>query len=440
VGEIASIIGLLLIFTLIGGFFAAAEVSLVAMRESQVAALTETAGRRGRRLAALTSDPNRYLAAVQIGVTLAGFVSAGFGASRIVPLVSPTLQGWGLSSGLSDTLAFIAVTLLIAYLSLVLGELVPKRLALQRVQTVALFSAPVIDFTASIARPFIWLLSASTNVVVRLLGGNPEANREEITGEELRGIVASQESLTEAEREVIDEVFVSGRRELSEVMIPRTEVEFLASDLSVAAAADIAATMPHSRYPVIGRDADDVVGFVHVRDLFALRGTDPAVGLGAVARPVLRFPDSKQLIPTLHEMRVGRSHLAIVMDEYGGTAGIVTLEDLVEELIGEIEDEYDRPTPARLSDGTEVAGLLHLDEFRERTGVQLPEGSYETVGGYVMGTLGRLAVLGDTVAAPGAQLRVTELDGRRVAQVQVSYDESHEQHLPTEAAGEQPGA
>lgn len=412
-------VAVLLLFTLIGGFFAAAEVALVSLRESQVQQLAENNGRRGQRVAKLVSDPNRFLAAVQVGVTFAGFLAAGFGASRLVPVFAPILQGWGVPEGLSETVAFIGTTIVIAYFSLVLGELVPKRLALQRNESVALASAGVIDTTAKVAKPFIALLSRSTNAVVKVMGLDPAQSRESMTGEELRGIVAAQESLSEVERAIIDDVFEVGQREVSEVMVPRTEVDFLSANLPLKAAAENVARLPHSRYPVIADTADDVVGFVHVRDILDPAKVGQNLRVGDIAREVLRLPDSKAVFPAMHQMREQRTHLAIVVDEYGGTAGIVTLEDLVEELVGDIEDEYDRSEPVDFHGSAAIDGLAHLDEFRDRTGVQLPEGPYETVAGYVMTTLGRIPAPGDVVEVPGAQLEVVEMDGRRVARIRV---------------------
>jgi putative hemolysin len=415
-------LAVVLFFVLLGGFFAGAEIALVSLRESQVARLAAD-GRRGRRLSVLTANPNRFLAAVQVGVTLAGFVSAGFGAAQIAPSLAPVFTGWGMSQGLADTLAFIVVTVLIAYLSLVLGELVPKRIALQRAEQVALLVAAPIDLIASLFRPFIAALSASTNVVVRLLGGDPEAAKESISGEELRDLVAAHEELTAEERELIDDVFDAGDRELREVMVPRTEVDFLDAMTPVFKAARLVSDQPHSRYPVIRDSADDVIGFVHIRDILAPDLAERSIRVGDLARPVTSFPGSKQVLSTLTEMRRLRQHLAIVQDEYGGTAGIVTLEDLVEELIGDIQDEYDVDVPqdsAAFLGVRTVDGLLNLDDFADETGLTLPEGPYETVAGFVIARLGRVPLLGDTVVEQGHSFEVVELDGRRVARVRVT--------------------
>ncbi len=414
-------IGVVLIFVLIGGFFAAAEIALVSLRESQVLRLAEVS-RRGRRLAVLTSNPNRFLAAVQVGVTLAGFVSAGFGASQIAPSVAAPLEELGLSEGLAQTLAFIGVTVVIAFLSLVLGELVPKRIALQRAESVALVVAVPIDAIAKAFTPFIVALSWTTNAIVRLFGIDPHASREQITGAELRDLVAAHEDLTPEERELIDDVFTVGERELREVMVPRTGVDFLSADLLVRDAVRLVSGMPHSRYPVIRGSSDDVVGFVHIRDLLNPEWGDRNVRVDHLAREIPFFPGTKDVMSALTQMRRVGTHLAVIQDEYGGTAGIVTMEDLVEELIGDIRDEYDVLPGGEPGIIGELAfdGLLNIEDFRDKTGITLPDGPYETVAGFLVAQLGDLPRLGDHIEIAGHSMTVCELDGRRVSRVTVS--------------------
>ncbi|WP_448641073.1 hemolysin family protein [Geodermatophilus sp. URMC 63] len=415
---------MVVVFVLVGGVFAGAEIALVSLREAQVRALSER-GRRGRALARLLGDPNRFLAAVQVGVTLAGFLSAAFGASTLAEPLSDWLVRRGVGEGVADPLALVLVTVAISYVSLVVGELTPKRLALQRAEGFSLLVARPLDAIAALSRPVIWLLSASTNVLVRLLGGDPRASGEAISQEELRDLVAAHESLSSDERRLIDEVFRAGDHEVREVMTPRTEVEFLDASTTVSRAARQVAESGRSRYPVTGRDQDDVVGFVHVRDLL-LPGhpAGRAATVGDLAREVKRLPGTAGVLTALSEMRRENQHLAVVVDEYGGTDGIVTLEDLIEEVIGEIYDEYDAevvPEGAEEPGGPqEVDGLLNLDDFAEVTGLRLPEGPYETVAGYVLAELGRLPDVGDAVQAEGRTLTVLELDGRRIARLSVT--------------------
>ena len=427
-------IALVLLFVLIGGFFSASELAVVSLRDSQAERLAAT-GRRGERVLALRRDSTTFLAAVQIGVTVAGFFSAAYGGSTLTDPFARVLSAWGVPQGIAGTASFILVTGFVSYLSLVLGELVPKRLALQKSEGVALVVAPVLDRVAKLSRPLIWLLSQSTNVVVRLIGLDPKGGGDEVSEEELRDMVAGHGDLGAEERRVLGDVFGAADRQLSAVMIPRTEVEFLDADMALVDAARFALGQPHSRYPVIRGNADDVVGVVHVRDLLTAvldrqgvvdSGEERTAApvdqapdtVGGLARPVSMLPGSKPLLSALTQMRSDRTHLAVVVDEYGGTAGIVTMEDILEEIVGEIEDEYD---PAeRAGDTTELDGLLNLDDVAERTGIELPEGPYETLAGFVQANLGRIPAVGDGVEALGHRFTVTEMDRRRVSRVRVA--------------------
>jgi putative hemolysin len=416
-------IGIVLVLIIIEGVFVAAEIALVSLRESQVRALAES-GRRGMAVAKLVSDPNRFLAAVQIGVTSTALLSSAYGAVTLSEDAKRFLidHGWG--DRLASATGIIGVTLIISFVTLVLGELAPKRLALQRAEKAAVFFAPSLSGVATFFRPVIWLLSKSTNGVVRLLGGDPGAGREPISEEELRGLVAAHESLTSDERRLIDDVFAAGERSIGEVMVPRTEVTFLDGSMPISKAAKVCGDSPHSRYPVVGRDHDDVLGFVHIRDLLlpSVRH-DRDRPVASVARQVKAMPGSKRVLSAMSEMRREGQHMAIVVDEYGGTDGIVTLEDLIEEVIGDIRDEYDEDvTQARLLAGgeVEVDGKLNLDEIEEISGVELPEGPYATLGGYVMAELGRLPKSGDIVEYDGVRLTVIRTEGRRAARIRLT--------------------
>src|SRR5690625_752512 len=411
-------IALVFLFVLLGGVFAASEIALVSLRDSQVRAMADRGG-AGARVARLTSNSNRFLSSVQIGVNLAGFFSASFGAAQIAPQVSPALEALGLSSGVASTVAFVGTTVLISYLSLVFGELVPKRLAMQSAERFSLVVATPLDWIATVMRPVIWLLGASTDLVMRLLGRDPGAQREEIGPDELRAMVAEHESLGPVEREMVVDILTVGDRGVEEIMTPRTEVEFLDADLPVAEARSRISGMEHSRYPVRGQNDDDIVGFLHVRDLINVR--PDAEVIGDLVRQVPFFPTGKRVLSALTDMRTLNAHLAIVVDEYGGTDGIVTLEDVVEEFVGEIEDEYDKPEPGVRTQGDigEVSGLLGRAEVAKALDRELPEGPFDTLAGYVVTRLGRMPEVGDTVTWEGLELTVTALDGRRVDRMQV---------------------
>jgi putative hemolysin len=364
-----------------------------------------------------------------MGITLVGILAGAFGGATIARALAARLGHIPWLVPYSEAVALGLVVVVITYLSLVLGELVPKRLALQRGEGVALFVAPTLDRVATLTRPIVWLLSASTSVVVRMLGMDPRAGGEEVSEEELRDMVSSHGDLDAEERRVLTDVFGAADRQLNEVMVPRTEVEFLAADTLLADAARHVLDKPHSRYAVTGRTVDDIVGVVHVRDLFTTvlmdrqdmtgGGTAAARTVGDIARPVPLLPGSKPVLAALTEMRSNRTHLAVVVDEYGGTDGIVTMEDIIEELVGEIEDEYD-PAARAGSDSSEFDGLLHREELTEATGIVLPEGPYETLAGFVQTQLGRVPDVGDGFEAHGHRFTVVEMDGRRVARVRVA--------------------
>ena len=415
--------GLVLLFVLIGGVFAATEIALVSLRESQLTAI-ERRGSRGARVAAVARDPNRFLAAVQIGVTVAGFLSAAYGGSTLAPDLAPYLEALGLGQDTAQTTALVVLTLFIAYLSLVLGELVPKRLALQKAAVFSVTVAPVLDRFATLMRPVIWLLSLSTNALVRLLGGDPNAASEQLSEEELRDLVSTHQDLDEQERRILSDVFAATETTIKEVMRPRGDVSFVDGHLLVNEASTFVQDLPYSRYPVTGEDFDDVLGFLHVRDLLGIAADDPR-RVSAVARPILHLPGSKLVLPTVALMRQEGVHLAVVVDEYGGTDGIVTLEDLVEELVGEIRDEYDVDDRV-YADPARLEARMSLEDFAGVTGVTLPDGAYETVAGYVITTLGHIPDPGEQVLVEGRTLEVTEVVGSRVVQLAL-HPAGHEQ-------------
>lgn len=410
--------------TLLAALFVAAEIALISLRESQVKQMTIMRGRRGARVAALLINPNRFLAAVQVGVTVCGFLSAALGAQRLGKYVQPWLEGLGLSVGWSSTLSLIGLTLVIAYFSLVFGELVPKRLALFRAEEIALAAAPIIDVVAMIFKPMIWLLSHSTNLVVRIFGIDPKEQRSQMSEEELLDLVTGHAALTDEEREIVEEVFNASERQVHEVMVPRTEVDFMDGSLTIGRAIALAVDRAHSRYPVVRGSTDEVIGFIHVRDLLDTSLAGNSGKIQELVRPVMFLPGTKGILPALTEMRNQRQHLAIVLDEYGGTDGIVTMEDLVECLIGDIRDEYDSQESEVLQESRtgdfEVDGLISIEDLRDQTGLELPEGPYETVSGFVMHFLGRIPEVSDVVGVNGLRVTVLSMEGKRAGQILIS--------------------
>ena len=408
---------------LLGSLFVAAEIALISLRESQIRQMA-TKGKRGKRVAALSENPNRFLAAVQVGITLCGFLSAALGAEQLGDYVIPWLEGLGLSSSLSAITSLIGLTVIIAYFSLVFGELVPKRLALFRTEQISLALAPVIDVVAKLFRPIIWLLSHSTDIVVRIFGVDPKEQRTAMSEEELLDLVAGHAALTDEERDIVEEVFNASERQIHELMVPRTEVDFMDASLTVSKAISLAVDKAHSRYPVVRGSTDEVIGFIHVRDLLDTSLVSTGGKVQELVRNIMYLPGTKGVLPALTEMRNQRQHLAIVLDEYGGTDGIITLEDLVECLIGDIRDEYDSDEmevqiESRTGD-FEVDGLISIEDLCEQTGLEIPEGPYETASGFVMHVLGRIPVINDVVSINGLRFTVLTLEGKRAGQLLIS--------------------
>ena len=418
-GDIATVAALILTAAL----FVAAEIALISLRDSQIRQLAGR-GKRGARVAKLAENPNRFLAAAQVGVTVCGFLSAALGAEKLGGYVIPWLEGYGLSHGLSTTLSIIGVTLVIAYFSLVFGELVPKRLALFRSEEISLASAGVIDVIAKIFRPVIWLLSRSTDFVVRAFGVDPKEQRSAMSEEELLDLVAGHAALTAEERDIVEEVFNASERQVHEVMVPRTEVDFMDASLTVGKAIELAIVMAHSRYPVVRGSSDEVIGFIHVRDLLDTSLASKSTKIIEIARSIMFLPGTKGVLPALTEMRLQGQHVAIVLDEYGGTDGIVTLEDLVECLIGDIRDEYDEAeTEVNIESHTgdfEVDGLISIEDLHDQIQLEIPDGPYETASGFVMHYLGRIPREHDVVNINGLRITVLSMEGKRAGRLLIS--------------------
>lgn len=417
--DLATIAGLIVL----ASFFVAAEIALISLRDSQVRQIASR-GKRGARVAALAEHPNRLLAAVQIGVTVSGFLSAALGADQLGDYVIPWLESLGLATGWATTISLIGVTLVIAYFSLVFGELVPKRVALFKAEEIALTTAGIIDVVANIFRPIIWLLSKSTDFVVRAFGVDPKEQRSQMSEEELLDLVTGHAALTEEERDIVEEVFNASERQVHEVMVPRTEVDFMDASLTVGKAIELAVDKAHSRYPVVRGSSDEVVGFIHVRDLLDTSLANKSTKIVELVRNIMYLPGTKGVLPALSEMRTQGQHLAIVLDEYGGTDGIVTLEDLVEVLIGDIRDEYDEEdSEVSLEERTgdfEVDGLISIEDLIEETKLDIPEGPYETASGFVMHFLGRIPQVNDVVNVNGLRITVLSMEGKRAGQLLIS--------------------
>lgn len=422
VGELVGDIAIVLALIALSSFLVAAEIALISLRESQIKQMAGT-GRRGARVAALTASPNRFLAAIQVGITVFGFLSAAIGAERLGRYLIPFLEDLGLRTSAAELVSLIGLTLMIAYISLIIGELTPKRIAIVRAVPIALASAGVVEVIARLFRPIIWLLSKSTDILVRAAGVDPKAAREQMSEEELIDLLSGHHAFTHAEKEIVEEVFEASDRQIHSIMVPRTEVDFLDSELTVGQAVKIIIETGHSRYPVVKGSFDDIIGFINVRDLLDPQLYERQTRIGDLVRTIEFIPGTRELLPVLSKMRADGSHIAIVVDEYGGTDGIITLEDLVEQFVGDIRDEYDHHEIDEVREGNvgefHIDGLTNLSEASNEINYQFPEGPYESIGGLVTHKLGRIAEVGDAIELEGCQLLVESVEGKRPAMLRV---------------------
>lgn len=430
---------LIFIFLVLGSMFAGTELALVSLRGSQVDQM-ELEDARGARVAKIARDPNTFLSTVQIGVTLSGFLSASFGESSISPFIVPVVEGWGVPHRVASPLTTVVLTLIISYCSIVISEMVPKRIAMQRTEQIARSVVPAIDVFARICSPIIWLIGKNTNLFVRMLGFDPNETESEVSDEELRVLVNTNSRLSKDERTILDDVFDASETIVAEVMKPRADVVFINGDQPLAEAAAYVRQMPYSRYPVIGKDFDDVLGFVHVRDLLDVR--DPhAKTVADVTREGISLPGTSKLLPSLELLRKKGIHLAVVIDEYDGTDGIVTLEDMTEELVGDIRDEYDLPEEkgGEREDGNvfvngvaTIDGGTTIEDFADLTGIELEDGPYETVAGYFLAHTGTMGSVGAVLKSDdGYEMVVTKVDGRRIDTIQVRRYNTEEDTVKT---------
>ena len=404
-------LGLVAVLVILNAAFSGSEMALIALREGQLRRL-EQQHETGRILARLARNPNQFLSTIQVGITLAGFLAS---ATAAVALAEPLVEPLDFLGAAAEPAAIVVVTLVLAFVTLVFGELAPKRVAMQRAERWALLAARPLAGIARLTRPVIWLLGASTDLAVRLVGGDPSRRREDVTEEELRDLVASHTTFSPEQRTIISGAFEIGHRTLRQVLVPRPDVKVLDGDQPAAEGVGHLVGLCHSRAPVVRGDIDNVVGVVHLRDLVGAEGT-----VEDHARAAVALPESMGVIDALRTLQIEREQLAVVVNEYGGTEGIVTLEDLIEEVVGEIYDETDRDLLAvvRHPDGALVLpGRFPVHDLQD-LGVHLPTGDYATVAGMLLSHLGHVPDRpGAAVHVRGWRLEALEIDGRAITRV-----------------------
>ena len=416
---------------LLNGFFVAAEYGLVTARRTRIIELHHQGDRRARDVLRITGDPPRFIAAMQLGVTLTSLAIGALGEH----VLTREFDTW-MATALAIALAYLILT----FFHVVIGELVPKGIALGHKEGTALRVAAPVRAFFTIAQPLIWVLEGSTEVVLRAFGVDPPgAERDVLSEAELRMLVSRstrEGAIEEGEQQMIDKVFDFGDQQAAEVMVAKPDVIAISVDMPPEKVLETVLDHPYTRYPVYGETIDDVVGVIHVRDLFiAIHDRGIAdVRLDELLRPAYVVPETKDLASLLQEFRRTKNHFAVVVDEYGATAGICTLEDLIEEIVGEIEDEFDvadEPIVQVDDDTWRLDGRFPIDEFNERFGTELPEEDFHTVAGFVFGQLGRAPEPGDDVSYDGLRFDVLEVDGNRIEQLAVTFVE------PPERRGDQ---
>jgi putative hemolysin len=405
-------IGLVLLLVLINAAFAGSEVALISLREGQLRRL-EREGEQGRLVARLARDPNQFLSTIQIGITLAGFLAS---AAAAVSLAEPLVPLLGFLGQAADPVAVVLVTMVLAYLTLVVGELAPKRIALQRPERWARRAARPLTVISILTRPAVWLLSRSTNLLVRLAGADPRRQREEVTEEEVRDMIATGSVFRPEQRRILAEAIEVGERRLRDVLVPRRDVVAIPADASVAEAIGLLLGTTHGRAPVYRGDLDEVIGLVTLQDLVGAEGP-----VASRVRPVVALPESMTVLDALRRFQAEREQLAIVLNEYGGTEGIITLEDLLEELVGEIYDEFDPDSHGihRQPDGSLVLpGSFPVHDLAD-LGISLPEGDYATLAGLVLDRMGRIPGEGEAVEVDGWRLEVLDVENHAITRVRL---------------------
>jgi putative hemolysin len=412
---------------LLNAFFVAAEYGLVTARRTRIVELQHQGDRRARDALRITSDPPRFIAAMQLGVTL---TSLGIGALGEVAL--SRLFDKVIATVLAVVLAYLVLT----FLHVVIGELVPKGIALGHSEGTALFVAAPVRLFFIVMRPAVWFLETSTEVVLRWLGQKPPGADDDVLSEaELRMLVSQSTQhgeIEQGEQEMLYKVFDFADKEAKDVMVPRPEVVALSIDLPPEQCLEAVMDSPYTRYPVYRESLDNVVGILHVRDLFrALRDQGMhEVKVEDIIRPAHIVPETKDLAALLAEFRRANQHMAVVVDEYGDMEGIVTLEDLLEEIVGDIEDEFDLPDESieQIDEDTVVVdGTFPIDDFNERFKTTMPDEDYHTMAGFVFGLLGRQPEAGDTITHDGMRFDVLEVEGSRILKLAVTFEQRREQ-------------
>lgn len=423
----------LVILIILNAFFAASEIAMISLNDARIKSLADKGDRKAARIEKLMDEPSRFLATIQIGITLAGFLASAFASETFADPLVRVLQeaGIGWSAGVLKTISMVIITILLSYFTLVFGELVPKRVAMKKSQPIAYFAIGPLQFLSAITKPLVSLLSVSTNFMVRLFGMDPHEEDDEVTEEEIRLMVDIGEekgTIHELERRMINNIFEFDNKTVGNIMTHRTDIVALPVEAGLEQVLHVVNTEKFSRIPVYEDNLDNIVGMFYPKDLFQFL-SDESNRDNFSLRQIIRTPyfvaTSKPTDQLFREMQRRKTHIAVIIDEYGGTAGLVTIEDLLEEIVGNIFDEYDEEEKEfeKIDDNTYlISGVADLDDVQELLGVELPVDDYETLSGFVIGQLGRIPGRKDkpSIEYEGLIMKVEEVEEKRVSKVKVS--------------------
>lgn len=431
-GNIIVKLVILLVLILVNAFFAMSELAIISLNDNKIDKMAEDGNKKAKKIVKLTESSSKFLSTIQIGVTLAGFLTSASASTTFASMITDALRGTAvynaLGEGLMNGIAVVIVTIIMSYFSLVLGELVPKKIAMQVPEKISFKIVDILLFFSKLFAPLVKILSVSTNAVVRLLGFNPHADEETVTEEEIRMMVdvgGEKGVIEDVQKEMINNIFEFDDLDAGDIMTHRTDMVAVEVGDDLSEVVDTAVSEGYSRIPVYEDDQDNIIGIVYVKDLLAYVGKKlPAKSLRDIMRTPMYVPESKICGDLFKEMTEKRTQMAVVVDEYGGTAGIVTLEDIVEAIVGNIQDEYDDEDEeiSKINETTfTIDGMTNLEEVAELTGTELPEGSYDTVAGFIIKELGLLPEEGKTYEVNYKNLKLTVLsvDERRIDKVRV---------------------
>lgn len=442
--EIIFKIVLLFVLILVNAFFAMSEIAIISLNDNKMQKLAEDGHKKAKQIVKLTENSSNFLSTIQIGVTLAGFLTSASASQNFADMLTSALMKTPVAQigeGIINGVSVVVITLITSYFSLVLGELAPKRIGMQIPEKVAFKVVGILLFIAKAAKPFVKVLAFSTNAIVRLLGFDPNANEEQVTEEEIRMMVdvGEEKGVIEfTQKEMIDNIFEFDDLDVGDIMTHRTEMTAIEVTRSLREVAELAVENGYSRIPVFEDDPDSIVGILYAKDLLRFVGHDipEDLTISQVMRKALYVPETQSCGDLFKSMNESRTQFAIVVDEYGGTAGIVTLEDVIESIVGNIQDEYDDEEEEirQINETTfTVDGTTDLDEINELVGTELPEGDYDTLGGFVISLLGYLPSESDEelpIVAEYENLRFTilSLDERRIDEIQIEILPAEEEN------------